>query len=175
MAQFENESWMNLVDNAVLPVDVRKQTQVGGAVVYIGMETLVDYIARRVFKVAKRSVTEIAAIHALSMPFLGGLSAFMDDEDSLGLEAPMGAQFMEGVKGVPAVFAGTYLVNTYLDGLHAPRLDFKDILITAAAKIATRPLMSFAYPYVGDSVRNGQNAIRATVNLQRNHSRLSRK
>ena len=173
MAGLNEEKWMNVIDNAVLPVDIRKQTQVGGALTYVGFEVLVSYIARRVFKIAQRPVTQLAAIHALSIPFLGGLSAFMDGEDERGFEAPMSEQFMEGAKGVPAVFAGTYIVNTYLDGIHAPKLDFKDILITAASKIATRPLMSLTVPHMGDSVRNGQAAISASVGVQRTQSRLS--
>ena len=174
MASLNEEKWMNIVDNAIIPVDIRKQTQVGGALTYVGFEVLVSYIARRVFKVAPRPVTQLAAIHALSIPFLGGLSAFMEDEDAAGFEAPMSKQFMEGAKGIPAVFAGTYIVNTYLQGIHAPKLDFKDILITAASKIVTRPLMSVTVPKMGDSVENGQKAIRASVALQRTQSRLSK-
>ena len=174
MAGLNEEKWMNVIDNAVLPVDIRKQTQVGGALTYVGFEVLVSYIARRVFKVAPRPITQLAAIHALSIPFLGGLSAFMDGEDAKGYEAPMSEQFMEGAKGIPAVFAGTYIVNTYLEGLHAPKLDFKDILITAASKIVTRPLMSVAVPKMGDSVNNGQAAIQSTIAVQRRQSRLSK-
>ena len=174
MAAINEEKWMNVIDNAVLPVDIRKQTQVGGALTYVGFEVLVSYIARRVFKVSPRPITQLAAIHALSIPFLGGMSAFMEGESPQGFEAPMSDQFMEGAKGIPAVFAGTYIVNTYLQGIHAPKLDFKDILITAASKIVTRPLMSVTVPKMGDSVENGQKAIRASVALQRTQSRLSK-
>ncbi len=169
----EPDQWSNVLSNAVLPVDVRKPTQVGGALSYVGLETMVSYIFRRVFKVAPRSVLELVAIHSLSLPFVGGLSTFADSEDGQGLRAPMGAQFMEGAKGIPGVFAGVYLANTFLDGLHVPRLDFKDILITAASKIATRPLTSLAYPYLGASFRNGQDAVRSSVALQRRQSRLN--
>ena len=168
----EEDRWMNVVDNAVMPVDIRKQTQVGGALGYVGLETLVSYIARRVFKVAPRGVAEIAAIHTLSLPFIGGLSVFADKEDPEGLEAPMSKQFMEGAKGIPAVFASTYVVNTYLAGLHLPKLDFKDILITAASKIATRPIMSLLYPNLGDSFRNGQDALSRNFQLQRQQARF---
>ena len=113
---------------------------------------------------------ELAAIHALSIPFIGGLSAFSDPNHPLELEAPVGDQFMDGAKGVPAVFASTYIVNTYLAGLHAPKLDVKDILITAAAKIATRPLMSMIYPRLGDGFRNGQDALNVMFRQQRDKS-----
>ena len=168
----EEEKWSNVMSNAVMPVDIRKQTQVGGALGYVGLETLVSYVARRVFKVAPRGVAELAAIHTLSLPFVGGLSVFSDKEDPQGLKAPIGKQFMEGAKGIPAVFASTYVVNTYLAGLHLPKLDFKDILITAASKIATRPLMSFLYPNIGDSFRNGQDALSRNFQLQRQSARF---
>lgn len=164
---------MNVVDAAVIPVDVRKTTQVGGALGYVGVEVLISYIARRVFKIAPRPITELAAIHALSLPFMGGLAAFSDKNHPLGLEAPMGDQFMDGAKGIPAVFASTYIVNTYLAGLHAPKLDVKDILITAAAKIASRPVMSMAYPRLGDGFRNGQDTMEALFDIQRVKSNLA--
>ena len=169
----EEGKFMNVVDAAIIPVDVRKTTQVGGALGYVGVEVLISYIARRVFKIAPRPVTELAAIHALSLPFIGGLSAFSDKEHPLGLEAPMGDQFMDGAKGIPAVFASTYIVNTYLAGLHAPKLDVKDILITAAAKIASRPIMSMAYPRLGNGFRNGQDTLKELFDRQRAQSRLA--
>ena len=168
----EEGKFMNVVDAAVMPVDVRKTTQVGGSLGYVGLEVLVSYIARRVFKIAPRPVTELAAIHALSLPFIGGLAAFSDKDHPLGLEAPMGDQFMDGAKGIPAVFASTYIVNTYLAGLHAPKLDVKDILITAASKIATRPIMSMVYPRLGDGFRNGQDSLNTLFDLQREKSRI---
>lgn len=171
MAQTNEESWTNVLENAVMPVDVRKTTQVGGAAFYVALETLVDYMARRVFKTARRSVKEIAAIHALSLPFIGGLGVLAAKEDAKGLKADIGQQFMEGAKGIPAVFTSAYIVNTYMDGLHLPRLDFKDILITAASKIATRPLMSFIYP-MNESIQNGQDALGAAFALQRRQVRF---
>ena len=82
---------------------------------------------------------------------------------------------MDGAKGVPAVFASTYIVNTYLAGLHAPKLDVKDILITAASKIATRPIMSLLYPNLGDSFRNGQDSLNTLFKTQRDKSSIKSK
>ena len=169
----EEKKFMNTVDAALIPVDVRKTTQLGGSVGYVGVETLVSYIARRVFKTSPRPVSEIAAIHALSLPFIGGLAAFVDENHPLELEAPMGDQFMDGAKGIPAVFASTYVVNTYLQGIHAPRLDVKDILVTAAAKIASRPLMSLLYPNLGAGFRNGQDTMNQLFKDQRAASRFA--
>ncbi len=172
--QKESEAkFMNVVDAALMPVDIRKTTQVGGAMGYVGVEVLISYIARRVFKISPRPVTQIAAIHALSLPFIGGLAAFTDENHPLELEAPMGDQFMDGAKGIPAVFASTYIVNTYLEGIHAPKLDVKDILVTAAAKIASRPVMSLLYPNLGAGFRNGQDTINTLFKAQRSASRIN--
>mgnify|MGYP003386456374 FL=1 len=162
----EEEQWSNVLTNAAMPVDFRKTTQVGGAMGYVGVETIISYIARRVFKVAPRGILELMAIHSFSLPFIGGLSVFADKEDHQGLQAPWPQQF------IPAVFASTYLVNTYLAGLHLPKLDFKDILITAATKIASRPVMSLLYPNLGDSFRNGQDALSRNFALQRQNARF---
>ena len=163
---------MNVIDTAVTPVDVRKFKQVLGSAEYVAAEVLVSYIARHVFKVEKRSIMELATIHAVSIPFIGGLAAYFDDTHALGYEAPVSDQLMDGVKGVPAVFAAQYTVNTALTGIHAPKLNFKDILITAASKLATRPLLGFLYPMLGDAFRTNLDVLEAIFKKQRAQSEL---
>ncbi len=163
----------NVLMTMATPVDVRNMTVTGGALGYVGLEVLVSYMLRRVFKIEQRGLAELTAIHGLSVPFIGGLGAFADGPDALGLEGSYGSQFMDGAKGIPAVFASTYIVNTYLQGLHLPRLNFKDILITAASKVLSRPVMSLAYPQLGETFRNGQDAIEATFEAQRAASNLN--
>ena len=80
---------------------------------------------------------------------------------------------MDGAKGVPAVFAAQYVINTALAGLHAPRLNFTDILVTAAAKIATRPLISFLYQPMGETLRTNLDMTEALFLKQHRASRLS--
>ena len=166
------EQAKNTVATMATPIDVRNTSVAGGAAAYVGLEVFVSYMLRHVFKVEKRGLAELTAIHALSVPFVGGLSAYFDGPDTLGLEGSYGPQFMEGFKGIPAVFASQYVVNTYLSGLHVPKLNFKDILITSASKILTRPVMSLAYPQLGETFRNGQDAIDATFAKQREASNL---
>ena len=163
---------MNTFDAAVTPVDFRNATVVGGAASHVGLEVLVSYLARRVFGIEKRTILELTAIHGISVPLAGGLSGFADSAHPLRLQAPMGDQFMDGAKGIPGVFAATYIVNTFLSGIHAPGINVKDILVTAASKILTRPLMSMLYPNLGDSFRNGQDAIEETFQKQREQSAL---
>lgn len=165
----------NVLETAATPFDVRKPDVVGGSISHVAFEVLVSYIARRVLRSERRSIVELAAIHTLAIPFEGGLSAFTDAPNTKGMNAPVSDQFVDGAKGVPAVFAGTYMANTFMDGLHAPKLNFKDILITAASKIITRPLRSFLHPYLGDSYRNGTDALQKTFQAQYEASALKMK
>ena len=62
---------MNTLDVAIMPVDFRNTTVVGGAAGHVGLEVLVSYIARRVFGIEKRTIIELTAIHGLSVPLQG--------------------------------------------------------------------------------------------------------
>ena len=63
----------------------------------------------------------------------------------MGYEAPWGDVAYDGAKGIPAVFAAQYVVNTALKGMHAPSIKFKEVLTTAASKILSRLLLSGGY------------------------------
>ena len=163
----------NVLATTATPVDVRKSAVVGGSISHVFFEVMVSYIARYILKAQKRSVAELTFIHSLSIPLQGGLSAFTDPPSSIGMEAPMSSQFVDGAKGVPGVFAATYAANTFMDGLHLPRLDFTDILITAASKIITKPMTSVLYPYLGAYYRNGTDALNETFIRQHSQSSLN--
>ena len=161
------QEFSNVFTTAISPVDIRNSTFVGGALSHVAAEVIVSYIVRRLTGAEKRSLVELAAIHALSVPLQGGMSGMLDGSHPLGLEAPMGSLMADGAKGVPAVFATTYMVNTAMSGFHMPKLSFKDILITAASKIVTRPIMAYAYPNFGASFRQGQDAVEDSFAIQR--------
>ena len=166
------DSYWNVFDNSVQAIDIRKPAQVFGVVEYVSAEVIVSYFARWLFKVEKRTLAELAAIHAVSIPILGGLSAFAESGSILKYEAPFTALVSDGAKGVPAVFAAQYICNTALQGLHAPKLNFQDILVTAASKVVTRPLLSLLYPMLGNQFRSNLDLVEETVALQNAASRL---
>ena len=112
------DSYTNIPVNAIAPVDLRKMSQAFGAAEYVGFEVLVSYLARTVFKIERRSIMELAAIHAVSIPFMGGLAQF--SEENTFIDSPVADAVADGAKGVPAVFAAQYVCNTALSGLHAP-------------------------------------------------------
>ena len=81
----------NVVSNAVAPIDFRKGKQVVGAAEYVALEVAVSKIVRTVLKMEHRGFLELAWIHALSIPFMGGLGApfgknknLMDTSDEAG-------------------------------------------------------------------------------------------
>ena len=172
-AENETAKLMNVVNSAISPIDVRNGTFVGGALSHVALEVLVSYIFRRVFNTERRSLVELAAIHTLSVPIQGGMSGFLDGAHPLYLEAPIGSLFADGAKGIPGVFASTYVVNTAISGVHMPKLNFKDILITSASKIASRPIMGMLYENLGNTFRNGQDAVEASFAQQRFQSNLN--
>ena len=168
-----DEKFQNVFENAAAPVDIRYGAQVGGVAEYVAAEVLVSYFARYLFKIERRSLMELAAIHAVSIPLIGGLAAGFDDNNIFSYESPWGDQIMDGAKGVPAVFVAQYVCNTALSGLHAPKLAFNDILVTAASKIITRPIISLLYPYLSDQMRTNLDTLEELFNgPQRGASRL---
>ena len=163
---------LNVLYNGLQPVDVTKLPQVFGVAEYVAAEVFVSYMARWLFRTEKRTLAELATIHAVSVPFIGGLSAFAEPTHPAGYEAPFQDLAMDGAKGVPGVFAAQYIINTALKGLHAPRLNFTDILVTAAAKIATRPLISFIYKPMGETLRANLDMTEALILNQYKASNL---
>ena len=77
----QEEQFTNILTNAVQPVDFRHGSQVAGAAEYVAAEVLVSYFARYIFKVEKRTLIELAAIHAVSIPLIGGLAAGVDSSN----------------------------------------------------------------------------------------------
>ena len=168
----EPEAALNVLYNGLQPVDVSKPPQVLGVAEYVAMETFVSYMCRWLFKTEKRSLAQLATIHAVSIPFIGGLSAFADPTHPAGYSSPFQNLAMDGAKGIPGVFAAQYVINTALGGLHAPRLNFTDILVTAAAKIITRPVASLVYPYIGETLRTNLDVTESLFNKQASQSNL---
>ena len=144
MAQPE-ENFMNILETAAIPIDLRKSEVVFGAAEYVFFEVFTHWMLMYFFKFEKRSFMELTAIHTVSLPFIGGMSAFVEFPHDMGYEAPWGDVIQDGAKGVPAVFAAQYLVNTALKGLHAPSIKFKEVLTTAASKVLSRVLLAGGY------------------------------
>ena len=172
MATAPKEEFMNIVETAVTPIDLRKSEVVFGAAEYVFFEVFTHWMLMYFLKFEKRSFVELAAIHTVSLPFIGGMGAFMEFHDARGYEAPWGAIVADGSKGVPAVFAAQYLVNTALRGIHAPSIKFKEVLTTIAAKILSRVLLSSGYYYLPNAFKNNLDILDVAFTKQFLSSRL---
>jgi len=169
----EKENFTNLLETAVIPIDLRKTEIVFGAAEYVFFEVFTHWMLMYFFKFERRSFMELAAIHTVSLPFIGGLGAFLEFPHIMGYEAPWGDIVYDGAKGIPAVFAAQYVVNTALKGMHAPSIKFKEVLTTIAAKILSRVLVSTGYNVgLPDFFKNNLDVLDAAFAKQFMNSRL---
>ena len=146
------DSIKNVFFNAILPYDVRKTKLVVGCAQLVAVEVAMAKVIRKILGMANRGITELALIHAVSLPFLGGLAGFFEPAGGLGGEE-FSASFMQGAKAVPAVFLAQYLISTGALGFHVPKFSMNDVLVTAASKILTRPLIVALYPKLPETLQ----------------------
>ena len=107
----KKEGYSNVFWNAIQPYNFNYDNQLAGAATVVASEVLVGWVIRKVMK-APKPVLEMAYIHALSLPFLGGLAGYQEDP-SLRTSIPgtkdeankqgYGHQLAAGAKGIPAV------------------------------------------------------------------------
>ena len=176
------------LNNTILPFDVRVNKSVGtgptfglpsgnlaaGTLQIIAVEVLMSKLIRVMLKMENKSFGRLILVHSISMPLIGGLVGFVDPPTQLKDGPTLAEAFMGGVKAVPAVFMAQYITNTALKGLHVPKLSIRDILITAASKILTRPLLKYVYGYMPAAVQGNFDANDDMVLQQVGASRLKR-
>jgi len=171
----KKEGYSNVFWNAIQPYNFNYDNQLAGAATVVASEVLVGWIIRKVMK-APMPVLEMAYIHALSLPFLGGLSGYQE-EPSLRTSVPgglkrgettqgYGHQLAAGAKGIPAVILAQYIVASFTRGFHVPWFNLKDILITAAAKAVTAPLLFALSESMPESLADGLEVMQQLVELQ---------
>ena len=167
-ADFPNKKMSNIFKNAILPLDFRKGKVVQGTILYVAAEVLVAKVLRKIMKADTKSVMELAAVHTISLGFMGGTSAIFKKKEGWGTKK-ISDKVKEGAMGVPAVFIAQYVYNTFGKGFHMPFWSMKDALIMAAAKILTRPLLAMVY----DKSKFTQNALDAQQLLEDEQIRAS--
>ena len=92
----------NVFNNAILPFDFRRdKALIQGGLQLITLEVLVAKIIRKILGMGGRGIAELATIHTLSLPFLGGLSGFFAAPVAPGVSTTAEA-VADGAKGVPA-------------------------------------------------------------------------
>ena len=157
----EKESFTNILYNLTEPVNGTDAIVTGSATI-VASEVAVSWTIRKFMK-APKPLLQLAFIHALSLPFLGGIgSALFSKEadkpyDNKGKDPKntFTAQLTKGAYGIPAVLLAQWIVETSSIGFHMPWFNMRDLLITAAAKAVTAPLLFTVHEYLPFMVQNG--------------------
>ena len=177
-----NEGYSNVFWNVLQPYNFNYDNQLAGSATIVASEVLVGWVIRKVMK-APKPVLEMAYIHALSLPFLGGLAGYQDnasfrtsipagDKDGDKKTQGYAHQLFAGAKGIPAVILAQYIVNSFTSGFHVPWFNMKDILITCAAKAITAPLLFAVSESMPESLADGLEVMEQLVELQAASSTL---
>ena len=166
------ESVQNVISNAIAPLDFRRESQIVGTAEYIAFEVLVSKIIRQVLRMENKGIAELAAIHLVSIPFLGGAGApFGDLQPVAGSDGYVTA-LKDGAKGVPAVLLAQWVIATAYKGFHLPWFTLKDVLVTAGAKSITRPLVRSVHGFIGGLGQDGVAVMDELVRRQIGQSNL---
>jgi len=176
-----DETYTNVATNLILPFDFRRSKLILGTLEYIAAEVIVSKIVRKVMKADNRGYLELAYIHAVSMPFMGGAAGFFDSNkayegtDEKGKQITFASQIMDGAKGIPAVLLAQWIIDSISKGFHAPWFNMKDLLITAGSKALTRPLLGFVYKYLPKDAQTNLSVVDLMIQRQQHFSTLSSK
>ena len=163
------DSLQNILGNAVAPY--KSGSLLIGSVEYIALEVLVEMAIRMVIGGARRPLWALIAVHAVSLPMMGGFMggfSLLSDEN-----ADFTTHLMDGAKSVLAVFAAQYVVGISSHGFYFPRLDIADSMITFAAKTITRPINATLSEYMPTTVRQSIVAISTVIREQQHRSNLA--
>ena len=143
----EENKFSNVFKNAILPLSSGPMLK--GSLTYVALEVVVSKVLRRISGAANKGVLELAVIHTMSLALMGGVGASMTTPGETLV--PYGdhrirQHIKQGMKGVPALFLANYIYNTFFYGFLFGGFSMRDAMITAAAKILTRPIASKIYP-----------------------------
>jgi len=161
----------NIFFNAVAPLDISKSGQVAGTISNVTAEVLLSKLLRRILKMEQRGWVELGIIHLLSQPFLGGLFFGANPTDVSNSTAMQAAQ--DGAKQTPAVLIAGYIYATSQKGFALPSISVRDILITMAAKIGTRLIVTQTFNSIPQFIQNGFGQHEELINGQKNAGQLS--
>ena len=168
-----SDSYQNIASNVILPFDPRRTKLLLGSLEYVAFEVVVAKLIRKIIKMDNFGWTQLAYIHALSLPFMGGAAGLFADNQ--GYNAPFTTSLMDGAKGIPAVLIAQYLVQSFTKGFHAPWFNMKELLITAGTKALTRPVVGFVFEYLPDAAAENLRVLDLLFALQQQKSTLAPK
>ena len=177
----KNDDYVNIVTNVILPVDPRRTKLLLGSLEYVAFEVVVGKLVRKLLKADSYGWAQLAYIHAVSLPFLGGAAGFFDPQQPYvgkkegGKDIGFADHIMDGAKGIPAVLLAQWILDSFAKGFHAPWFNMKDMLITAGTKALTRPVIGFAYKYLPKDAQDNLLVVDQMIQRQQNFSTLRSK
>ena len=175
----EKESFTNILYNLAEPVNGTDAIVTGSATI-VASEVAVSWTIRKFMK-SPKPLLQLAFIHALSLPFLGGIGSALFskepdkpyDNKAKDPKNTFTAQLTKGAYGIPAVLLAQWIVETSSIGFHLPWFNMKDLFITAAAKAVTAPLLWTIHDYMPFIVQNGLQSNDILQEYQANRSRFT--
>ena len=145
-----------------------------GVLQFLTAEILVSKVVRNFLKKPK-SFTELGFIHALSLPYLGGLDFLNKDQPTL--DSSWYNQFMASSAQIPAVFLAEYIYSVFGGSglLHKPKFDLYDVMITMGSKTITRPIFSAlaSQKFFPSNLRDSYEVLSAVIDNQRKVSNVT--
>ena len=116
----------------------------------------------------------LAFIHLISMGLLGGFAGAFDPAAPPTGDTATTDALQDGLKMVPGVFAAQYVVSVAQKGLHMnfKSVSVKDLLITAASKALSRPIINMVYTKLPEQLATGIDEHERMVQRQQAASRL---
>ena len=79
----ELEKILNIPRNAVLPYNPLRQHLLLGGAEYIAIEAVVSKVFRLLLNLPRKSWVELLGVHAISLSYLGGASAYAGEVEDL--------------------------------------------------------------------------------------------
>ena len=160
-AKFESKNAMNVVWNLVDPF----YNHPSESALQIITDTVVEGIVRKVLK-TPAPWKEIAATHAVSMPFRGAPFVLQpgrvfDDE------ADFGDQVMQGLMQSPSILFAQYVKETARQGLHLPKPVLWDIISIALAQGVSAPAMMYASKWFPQAIGDRMQVLKAMYQKQK--------
>ena len=106
MVGFEFARATNIAGNAIMPWDPRRFQLAIGSAEYVAWEVIVTMLLRQALGYSKKSIFELAQVHAVSLTFMGGAQGFLGAPGDF--TASLFEQLKDGAKGIPGVLSAKY-------------------------------------------------------------------
>ena len=162
---------MQVLKNMGAPLTASTPAAMGNAQRVV-LEVLISKILRKVMRMQDRSFLYLVAVHTLSLPLIGGIQAVLTPEQNFNSTNLQQIQAAAG--SVPGVYAAEYVVNTSSVGFHVPKPSLRDALITAVAKVLTRPLIGNTIAFLPAALATNFNDAFNVQSTMNNGSNLKR-